>query len=84
MKTSDTEKQLRITQNKAGRFDCIQEGSCGSYVVGRGASVLEAVGSWAIYSRTVKITCEPPVVMQGFTIATGYIDLEFEPPDKRS
>ena len=60
---------LIVTQNRfGGEFECIEKGATGSPIVGRGASVVEAVGHWAIYSSTVHIVCDPPELLEKFTI----------------
>lgn len=59
--------KLKVYQNRfGGQFECIERGACGSPIVGRGASVVEAVGDWAIYSSTVEIVCDPPELLQKF------------------
>lgn len=68
---------LIVTQSGDGKFSCIKEGDVGMCIEGRGASVLEAVGSWAIYSQTVSIKCVPPSVLREFSVAMKYADLRF-------
>lgn len=59
---------LTVTQNEDGVFECVEVGVTGSPIVGRGASVVEATGNWAIYTATVHITCDPPKLLDYFTI----------------
>ena len=75
--------KLIITQHANGTFSCVQEGASRMCIEVRGASVLEAVGSWAIYSATVHVKCSPPAVLQQFAIANTYSDLKFKPPASR-
>ncbi len=75
---------LIVTQNDKGRFECRREGSTGMRIVGDGASVLEAVGDWVTYSQTVEIRCEPPNVLQLFSVSNDHKDLKFNPPISRS
>lgn len=75
--------KLVVTQDEAGRFACVEEGRPGSPTQGSGASVLEAVGSWAIYSEAVSIICSPPAVLREFSVGTKYVDLDFAPPPSR-
>lgn len=74
---------LIVSQNPDGTFSCVKEGAPGMCIEGHGASVLEAVGSWAIYSSTVQVKCSPPAVLQQFAIANKYCDLKFTPPHSR-
>jgi hypothetical protein len=73
-----------IVTNKDGDFECAEEGATGMCIVGRGASVTEAVGMWAIYSRLLEVRCDPPEVLQEFRVNMNYSDLSFSPPPKRS
>lgn len=69
--------KLVITQENNGRFLCIEEDAIGACIQGRGSSVLEAVGSWVIYSQVVNIRCDPPAVLNEFSITNDYTDLIF-------
>jgi len=74
---------LVVTQDNKGRFECVPEGAMGSPIVGRGASVLEAVGAWALHQPVLSIRCEPPAVLQEFAINNDHNELEFNPPHQR-
>jgi len=74
---------LVVLKDKHGRFECFDAGATGMYVVGRGASVLEAVGSWAIHTLTVEIKCDPPSVLDSYTISNDPKTLNFKKPDSR-
>lgn len=65
---------MLIVSKKGTRFWCIREGDCGMCIVGDGLSVLEAVGSWCIYSGQVQVMCQPPELLEQFGIqeATGH------------
>ena len=75
--------KLIVTQDAQGRFECVRENDCGACIAGHGASVLEAVGSWAIYSQTVAIRCDPPSVLREFSIVNDYSDLRFAKAPER-
>lgn len=75
--------KLEVTQKPSGSFFCIEKGATGSPPVGRGMSVLEAVGLWAINSSTVHIQCNPPAVLNEYAVATPYSELKFYAPSKR-
>lgn len=72
-----------VTQDGNGKFECCQEGETGSPIVGRGASVLEAVGDWSIQSQTVQIKCSPPALLKEFSVGNSYSDIDFKPSPKR-
>jgi len=55
-------KVVTITQNGQGRFQC-DPGGPGTPIVGRGASVLEAVGDYALQSLLVALVTDPPAVL---------------------
>lgn len=74
---------LVVTQDNRGRFECVRDGDCGACVAGHGASVLEAVGSWAIYAQAVAIRCDPPAVLKEFSIADEHEQLTFRPVPSR-
>ena len=74
---------LIVQQDHDGRFKCFRDGDTGMCIEGTGSSVLEAVGSWAIYSKTVEIICVPPAVLNEFTITNQHSDLTFEASMKR-
>lgn len=59
---------LVVTKTEDGWFECKREGDIGSYICGRGASPLEAIGSWCIYSRTVEARCDPPSLLNEFQV----------------
>jgi hypothetical protein len=73
---------LRVTQNEQGRFEADPCGG-GSPVVGRGSSVLEAVGEYAIQTGLVHVACDPPAVLREYRVSNQYCDLDFHPPAKR-
>ncbi len=70
--------RLIVTRN-GDVFVCEKEGDTGWPISGRGASVLEAVGSWCIYSGLVEVRCDPPEVLQSFTV----VGLRHAPPKQR-
>lgn len=72
-----------VMQDAKGMFTAEPEGACGSPIVGRGASVLEAVGEFAIQTQLVHIKCRPPAVLREYKISNPYVDLEFDSPDRR-
>ena len=74
---------LEVIQSDNGTFECTVKGAAGTPVAGHGASVLEAVGNWAIQSRTVIVVCKPPAVLREYTIINEYEDLKFNGPAKR-
>jgi len=74
---------LIVNQEPDGRFVCHRDTDVGMRVEGRGASVLEAVGSWLIYSGDHHVKCEPPAVLREFSISNPYSDLTFLPSPKR-
>lgn len=77
--------ELIVTQNEDGRFECVQKGATGAATCGRGASVLEAVGSWCIYSQTVRVVCDPMELLLKFAVSNKYKKLKFsEIPTRRS
>ncbi len=59
---------MLIVTKSGEEFVCNEQNAVGAYLEGRGASVLEAVGSWAVYSSTVKICCDPPELLQEFSV----------------
>ncbi len=65
---------MLIVTEEDGRFKCVKKGDCGMCIVGDGLSVLEAVGSWCIYSGKVKVLCQPPELLEKFSVhkTTGY------------
>ena len=77
-------KKVEVTQLDDGSFQAMLEGSTGSPLVGRGASVLEAVGSYAIHHSLVMIQCKPFAVLNEYTIVNDYGDLKFKKPASRS
>ena len=76
-------KKLSVTQRKDGVFECQLIWDDLFQVCGRGASVLEAVGSYVIHSATISIECDPPAILREYFINNEYGDLEFKPPDER-
>lgn len=78
-----TGPMLIVTQKNDGSFECYRDGDVGSHAVGRGASVLEAVGSWCIYSAVVTVTCQPPAILREFGVDMKYEDIEFKACPKR-
>lgn len=59
---------LIVTKMADGWFECVVEGAPGSPTCGRGASPLEAIGSWCIYSQTVEARCDPPELLKEFQV----------------
>ena len=74
---------LIVTKAKNGRFECVKEGETGACIQGRGVSVLEAVGSWAVYSQTVQIRCDPPKLLDKFSVSPNTV-IEFLQAPSRS
>lgn len=50
---------LIVEQNADGEIEAHRDGDTGMYIVGRGATVAEAVGMWAIYSGHLTALCYP-------------------------
>lgn len=50
---------LIVKQTENGEIEAYRDGDTGMYVVGRGATVAEAVGMWCIYSQRVTALCYP-------------------------
>ena len=69
---------LTVNQDNQGLFSCTRNGDAGACIMGRGVSVLEAVGEWAIQSGIVTIKCSPPALLREYAIATDYKDLKFD------
>jgi len=59
---------MLIVTKEGTRFECVREGDCEMCIVGDGLSVLEAVGSWCIYSGVVQVVCQPPRLLEQFGI----------------
>lgn len=74
---------LVITQSPDGKFTCTKKDAPEVCICGRGASVVEAVGDWAIRSYIVSIRCYPPSVLREYRVANDYLALEFRGADKR-
>lgn len=53
---------LYVKFDSAGYLECGEIGACGSPTVGRGASVLEAVGEYVIETQLVEIRCSTDVL----------------------
>ena len=75
--------KLEVIQKKDGTMECYPEGATGSPIVGRGMSVIEAVGDWCIHSAHCQVTCNPPAILHEYRVALAYEDLEFSSGDKR-
>lgn len=75
-------KNLTITEEN-GLFTA-DPGGPGSPIVGRGASVLEAIGDFAVQTRLVHCQCEPPEVLSEYMVDMNYKDIKFKPPYSRS
>ena len=58
---------LLIVTKRDKRFECIKEGACGMAIGGDGLSVLEAIGSWCLYSGIIQAKCDPPELLDKFT-----------------
>ena len=69
--------QLTVKQETSGGFVCKRDEECGA-CIGRGASVAEAVGLWAINSQAVQVVCDPPALLNEFSVANDYQELEFD------
>lgn len=52
----------------SNQFTCRRKGDTGMCIEGRGLSVAEAVGLWAIYSQTVGTVCDPPSLLDQFQL----------------
>ena len=74
---------LIVTQNDSGRFEAVVPNALDSPTIGRGSSVLEAVGEWAIQSRAVAIQCSPPALLREHRIVSDYQDLRFSDEEAR-
>lgn len=51
--------RLIITE-EYGMLTAQKEGDTGMCILGRGLTVLEAIGSWVLYSGKVEVICDPP------------------------
>jgi hypothetical protein len=69
---------VHVTQNEQHIFECVAAEATGAPVVGRGVSVLEAVGEWAIQTGEVLVMCKPAAVLQCYRVDGKYQDLEFK------
>lgn len=65
------------------QYVCHKEGACGMYIEGRGASPLEAIGCWCIYSQKVEARCDPPKLLRGFYVDVGKSVIVLKPADRR-
>lgn len=75
--------KLTVCQWPNGRFQCTPQPMVGTLPVGRGASVLEAVGEWVIQNGIVKIKCSPPAILHEYKIGNDYCEIKFGSPDQR-
>ncbi len=53
-----------IVEEENGGIICYRDGDTGMHVEGRGSSVLEAIGSWCLYSGLIKARCDPPQLLE--------------------
>lgn len=74
---------LIITQDAEGRFEAAEENKPGMQIVGRGASVLEAVGDFCLHAQLVQIRCNPPTLLNEYAIRTTWEDLRYRRADRR-
>lgn len=51
-------KFIEVNVTEDGLFECMEQGAVGSPTVGRGVTILEAVGEWAIQTRAVVVKCK--------------------------
>lgn len=66
---SKSPPKLVVMQDANGEICCHREGDTGMFIVGRGATFLEAVGSWTLYSQVVEARAELPELLdQRFAI----------------
>ncbi len=59
--------QLIVTK-EGSTFECMRRGDCGMFIVGKGKSVTEAVGDWCIFSGKVEVLCQPPELLEQFSV----------------
>ena len=50
-----TTKDVEVYENEIGVFECCELGAVGSPIVGRGITIIEAVGEYAIQTQMVKL-----------------------------
>lgn len=74
---------LIVTKTADGWFECMREGDVGACICGRGASPLEAIGSWCIYSQTVEARCDPPSLLDEFQVHSRVLPALSPAPDRR-
>ena len=74
---------LYVKLDSAGFLECGQVGACGSPTVGRGGSVLEAVGEYAIQTALVGIRCDPPEILEKYYRLKPNQVVRLEGPRKR-
>lgn len=59
---------LRVTEADDA-FECCVNGATGWPIVGRGMSVAEAVGDWAINAQNVRVFCDPPNLLEKYRVS---------------
>ena len=57
---------LIVTEEPGNVMQCVEEHACGSPTVGRGSTVAEAVGDWAVQTGAVDIRCSPPELLKRY------------------
>ena len=75
--------EIIVKQDMMGKFECVEFRAAGSPPVGRGASVLEAVGEWAVQTGLVVIECDPPAILREYGVVNAYQDLLFRESPRR-
>ncbi len=73
-------KPFLIVTKEGNTFSCRRKGDCGMCIVGRGKSVTEAVGDWCIYSGKIQVQCQPPELLNEFSITQA---VGFDPAPRR-
>jgi hypothetical protein len=74
---------VNVTQNEQHVFECTLDKAVGAPVTGRGVSVLEAVGEWAIQTGEALVMCKPAAVLQCYRVKSEYRNLKFEGSGER-
>lgn len=73
-----------VSQMADGRFEAVPTNATGSPSVGRGASVLEAIGEYAIHHGLLaSVTYAQPAMRHEYSIKTKHEDLEFNKQPER-
>ena len=58
-----------VTGLDDGTMECVVMGATGSPTTGRGHTVTEAVGDWAIQTGLVRLTCYPADLLEKYKLS---------------